>query len=156
MSKSESSKYNILKAARKVFAEKGYDSTRVDEISREARINKAMLYYYFNSKENILREVIMNIFLTYKKDEISRFNINNLIDEGGLISDQDIESNMDMVLEYIKQNMNVFRIILTESLKAAPNDIIGFNVFDNILKRILKDVRGLGVEIDDENEFMVK
>jgi AcrR family transcriptional regulator len=61
-----------------------------------------MLYYYFNSKENILREVIMNIFLTYKKDEISRFNINNLIDEGGLISDQDIESNMDMVLEYIK------------------------------------------------------
>ncbi|MGA2677420.1 MAG: TetR/AcrR family transcriptional regulator [Methanobacterium sp.] len=102
MSKSESSKYNILKAARKVFAEKGYDSTRVDEISREARINKAMLYYYFNSKENILREVIMNIFLTYKKDEISRFNINNLIDEGGLISDQDIESNMDMVLEYIK------------------------------------------------------
>ena len=52
--------------------------------------------------------------------------------------------------------MNVFRIILTESLKAALNDIIGFNVFDNILKRILKDVRGLGVEIDDENEFMVK
>ncbi len=32
MSKSENSKYRILKAARKVFAEKGYDGARVDSM----------------------------------------------------------------------------------------------------------------------------
>ncbi len=156
MSQSDNSKYKILKAARKVFAEKGYEGARVDEIAREAGINKAMLYYYFNSKENILREVILNISLTYKEDENNRFNIYDLMGDEGDLNDEIKESTLDDALQSIKDNEQIFRIILTEFFKAKPSEIVAFNVFDNILTRTLNDVKASGAIVEDKTEFMMK
>ncbi len=47
----------ILEAARKVFLEKGMAGARMQEIADEAGINKAMLHYYFRSKEQLFRQV---------------------------------------------------------------------------------------------------
>lgn len=49
----------ILDAAAKVFAEKGYDGARVDEIAAEAGMNKAMLYYRVGDKEELYRRVVI-------------------------------------------------------------------------------------------------
>lgn len=43
----------ILEAARKVFTHRGYAGARMDEIAREAGINRALLHYYFRSKEKL-------------------------------------------------------------------------------------------------------
>src|SRR5436190_14570990 len=43
----------ILQAARKVFARRGYRATTVDDIAAEAKIAKGTLYLYFKSKEAI-------------------------------------------------------------------------------------------------------
>lgn len=43
----------ILEAARKVFVEKGFDGARMQEIADEAGINKALLHYYYRSKEKL-------------------------------------------------------------------------------------------------------
>jgi AcrR family transcriptional regulator len=43
----------ILDAARKVFAEKGYHDTRLDDIAAQAGFSKAALYNYYNDKESI-------------------------------------------------------------------------------------------------------
>ena len=50
-------KDRILKAARESFAEKGYDGVSVDEIARRAGVKKALIYYYFPSKEVLFEEV---------------------------------------------------------------------------------------------------
>ncbi|HNS25752.1 MAG TPA: helix-turn-helix domain-containing protein, partial [Methanobacteriaceae archaeon] len=42
---------DIINAAEKIFFAKGYDSVTMDEIAREAEINKALIYYYFKNKE---------------------------------------------------------------------------------------------------------
>lgn len=56
----------ILKAARKVFTKKGFDGARMQEIADEAGINKALLHYYFRSKdklfEAIFKEVLNTVF----------------------------------------------------------------------------------------------
>lgn len=44
----------ILVAAGRLFATKGYDKTSVDEIAREAGLSKGAIYWYFPSKEQIL------------------------------------------------------------------------------------------------------
>ncbi|MEN6328784.1 MAG: TetR/AcrR family transcriptional regulator [Methanobacteriaceae archaeon] len=44
---------DIIKAAEKVFFAKGYDRVTMDEIAREAEVNKALLYYYFKNKETL-------------------------------------------------------------------------------------------------------
>ena len=48
----------ILQVAEKLFAEKGFDGTSVRDISREAKINIAMVSYYFGSKEKMLESLI--------------------------------------------------------------------------------------------------
>ena len=56
----------ILKAARTIFTRKGFDGARMQEIADEAGINKALLHYYFRSKdklfEAIFREVLNTMF----------------------------------------------------------------------------------------------
>lgn len=46
-------KMRILMAAKKLFAEKGYDGTTVREICEEAESNIALVSYYFGGKENV-------------------------------------------------------------------------------------------------------
>ncbi|MGH9729218.1 MAG: TetR/AcrR family transcriptional regulator [Candidatus Acidiferrales bacterium] len=52
----------ILAAAERIFAARGLAGARTDEIARAARANKAMLYYYFGSKERLYRAVFDNLF----------------------------------------------------------------------------------------------
>ena len=48
---------HILSHAAKAFAEHGYAATTMDMLSEVTRMNKASLYYYFDSKQDILFEL---------------------------------------------------------------------------------------------------
>ncbi len=47
----------ILTAAKKVFLQKGMEGARMQEIADEAGINKALLHYYFRSKEKLFNQI---------------------------------------------------------------------------------------------------
>jgi TetR/AcrR family transcriptional regulator len=48
----------ILSAARREFIAKGQDGARMQVIANEAGVNKALLHYYYRSKENLYRKVL--------------------------------------------------------------------------------------------------
>jgi len=52
----------ILQAAAQEFADHGVAGARTDAIARTARVNKALLYYYFNDKETLYGAVLDNAF----------------------------------------------------------------------------------------------
>jgi TetR/AcrR family transcriptional regulator len=52
----------ILKAALKEFSVYGLTGARIDRIAKAANINKAMIFYYFSSKENLYQLVVKNVF----------------------------------------------------------------------------------------------
>ncbi len=52
----------IVAAAERIFAECGLAGARTDEIAKAARVNKALLYYYFGSKANLHRFVLESLF----------------------------------------------------------------------------------------------
>jgi TetR/AcrR family transcriptional regulator len=54
----------IVAAALEEFAELGLAGARIDEIARAARVNKALLYYYFESKEHLYQGVVEQMFVT--------------------------------------------------------------------------------------------
>ena len=58
----EESRAAILRAATLEFAEHGIAGARTDEIAREARVNKALLYYYFKDKETLYGAVLDEVF----------------------------------------------------------------------------------------------
>ena len=55
----------ILEAARKVFMRKGFDGARMQEIADEASINKALLHYYFRSKEQLFQRIFSESFRNF-------------------------------------------------------------------------------------------
>jgi TetR/AcrR family transcriptional regulator len=59
----EATKASILDAALKEFAEQGLAGARMDEIARAASVNKALLYYYFESKQRLFVGVIQQAFV---------------------------------------------------------------------------------------------
>ena len=48
----------ILRAATRVFGNKGFDTTRMDDIAREAGLAKGTLYLYFKSKDAIYKATV--------------------------------------------------------------------------------------------------
>lgn len=54
----------ILDAALKEFSTYGLSGARMERIALAAKINKAMIFYYFSSKENLYEVVIRKVFST--------------------------------------------------------------------------------------------
>lgn len=50
---------SILDAAEKVFADKGYERTSMDDIARDANLSRALLYVYFKDKSAIQRGIML-------------------------------------------------------------------------------------------------
>ncbi len=59
--KKDNTEEKILKAARTIFVRKGMDGARMQEIADEAGINKALLHYYFRSKQKLFEAIFGNI-----------------------------------------------------------------------------------------------
>ncbi len=55
----------ILGAARKVFISKGMAGARMQDIADEAGINKALLHYYFRSKEKLFETIFKELSLQF-------------------------------------------------------------------------------------------
>lgn len=55
----------ILAAAKKIFLSKGLDGARMQDIADEAGINKAMLHYYFRSKDKLFETIFEDIALYF-------------------------------------------------------------------------------------------
>ncbi len=97
----------ILDAASKVFMRKGYDGARMQEIADEAGINKALLHYYFRSKDQLFGVIFRQAFGNFWPSVESVFN------------DEKIE-----IRKVIKVLMHGYIDIL-EKMPYLPNFIIG-------------------------------
>lgn len=59
--KKDTTEEKILEAAKNVFVTKGMEGARMQEIADEAGINKALLHYYFRSKERLFEAIFSEI-----------------------------------------------------------------------------------------------
>jgi TetR/AcrR family transcriptional regulator len=50
----ERRRLEIIEAAEKLYAEKGWDAVTMDQVARVARLSRALLYVYFKDKEDLL------------------------------------------------------------------------------------------------------
>ena len=126
------SRQRILSASAKVFAEKGYDGARVDEIAKRAAVNKALIYYYFpKGKEELLerlfRETLEAAVALMAIPEMKNFTFD------------DQESTVRLLhrfLDVLEERQDALRVMLMESLKKSPvNDLI-FDMIREIVSSI--------------------
>ena len=79
----------ILDAAMKVFTRKGFSAARMEEIAKEAGINRALLHYYYRDKQTMFnlifesrfKEFFKGLFVIFEADNISLFEkISRMVD----------------------------------------------------------------------------
>ncbi|RAK17160.1 TetR family transcriptional regulator [Anoxybacillus vitaminiphilus] len=81
----EEKKIEIIHAAIRLFSEKGYNSTSVEEIAKESGIAKGSFYKHFHSKEDLLLQIFSLIREHIKKGLTQIYNKNYVSDREKLI-----------------------------------------------------------------------
>ena len=69
-------KERILNVAQKIFSEKGFDFVTTQEIANKARVNKAMIHYYFKNKEGLYIEILRKLFNEIASKILDIFSMN--------------------------------------------------------------------------------
>lgn len=146
----QDSRTRILSAATQEFSEKGFDGARVNAIAQKAGVNKALIYYYFKSKEEILEELFRSVL----NDTLGRMNsaFDRLVP---FEDDETVLAFMNEMLDYLERRQDVLRVMLMESLKRSPvNDLI-FRMIEDLLHAQLAKAKELGFPVVDLSESMV-
>ena len=94
----------ILEAAEKLFAQKGFYPTTVGEIAEKARIAKGTIYLYFRDKRDLFFSVLEN-----KLDILLR-KIEEGIQKGKTTSSR-IKSAIETHLRFLEENEDFFKIM---------------------------------------------
>ena len=113
--------HNIIEAATKVFAKKGFYKAKISEIAREAQVADGTIYIYFENKDDIL----ISLF-----EEQMKAVLDNMVIR---ISEEDdpvkkLEKFALVHLQLVEQNKNMAEIIQVEvrqsskSMKEYRND----------------------------------
>jgi TetR/AcrR family transcriptional regulator len=68
--RSAATRRSILAAAERAFAESGLAGARTDAIAANAGVNKALLYYYFRSKEALYQAVLEDHFREFNRQAL--------------------------------------------------------------------------------------
>jgi len=68
---SEVTRERIMKAAGRLFAERGYDGTSIRAIVAKARVNQAAINYHFDGKDGLYREVLRTAFRTLTENQLT-------------------------------------------------------------------------------------
>ena len=133
--KDKSTEEKILDAARKVFVQKGLDGARMQDIADEAGINKALLHYYFRTKDKLFEM----IFLETVGKIFPRF-------EMILLSDMDffdkIRQIVSSYIEVIIHNPNLPLFVLNEMNKNPEFGIVDFFKVQRpvVIHRFMEDI----------------
>ena len=106
--KKEAKKDKIIEKSMELFREKGYHTTKVEEITKALGISKGNFYTYFGSKEEVLYE-ILNIMKNEKIRMLGEINTDKAPKE---VLKDFIEDYKQYVFKYLKkvtlQNMDNF------------------------------------------------
>ena len=108
----ESRRSAILKAARKLFFDRGFKSVTVDNIAAKAEVSKGSVYLYFKSKEEIYTQILINDSIATFEDFKIKFSARETP-----AADLLLEFS-DHYINYFLNENELFRILMTFMLHA--------------------------------------
>jgi TetR/AcrR family transcriptional regulator len=72
--RSENTRALILATAERIFAKSGLAGARTDAIAKAAGVNKALLYYYFKSKDDLYEAILEEHFRQFNEQTLELLN----------------------------------------------------------------------------------
>jgi AcrR family transcriptional regulator len=111
----EKSKRIIMETALKLFSRYGFHATSINKIASEAGIAVGLVYNYFESKEDLLDQIVKDALIDFDnlleiqgREALSKNNLNDLI---------------DTVFDTIKSKIDFWRLIISIMLQPEVAEI---------------------------------
>ncbi len=103
----------ILEAAARIFSEKGFDATSMQDIAEAVHLQKASLYHHFSSKQEILAGILDRALdlLNTKLEEVLAQSLS---------PDEQLRKAMICYLQTIAENQNLSAVLLLELRSLDP------------------------------------
>ena len=144
----------IFRAASDIFEEKGYEGARMQEIADKAGINKALLHYYFRSKDQLfmavfqvlLKKMFEKIFSIFSEEISFKEKLKKFLEEH---------------IEFMIKNPKLPIFLLNElsqnpALAEGLKEMINYGELrDMIYTRHAKELKGYGIKKNDMPQLMV-
>lgn len=141
MAKTKEERRNeIIETAGKLFEEKGYEQTQVQDIVNEIGVAKGLFYYYFKSKDEVMEELADRY-----ADEIIDA-VNKLIDKDIATFDK-INRIFQIFIDSAEKKFGIFMGILN-----VKNGITHERIFFNVGKKMVPLVTELILSGNDNGE----
>lgn len=105
----------ILETASRLFAEQGYDSTSLAQVARDASVSKALIFWHFETKEHLFREVVSHTIEPYSME----------VDLAGLTEPEQLLRLIDLYYGFVTRNLRSVRFFLSLFLRegSRPEDL---------------------------------
>lgn len=141
MAKTKEERRNeIIETAGKLFEEKGYEQTQVQDIVNEIGVAKGLFYYYFKSKDEVMEE------LADRYADAIIDAVNNLIDKDISTFDK-INRIFQIFIDSAEKKSGIFMGILN-----VKNGITHERIFFNVGKKMVPIVTELILSGNDNGE----
>lgn len=116
----------IMNAALEEFAEHGYHACSINMITKRAGVSKGLLYNYFESKEALLREIIIKAH----NDVWIYFDPNR----DGFLTNEEFFYFIKQNIKVIKENVSFWRLFSVILLKPNISQILEDVIIENVDK----------------------
>jgi len=92
----------IMDSALTLFAEKGFSATSINMIAIKAHISKGLIYNYFDSKEELIKAILINGFNEF----LNVFDTN----KDGVLTEAEFKDFINQTFDVLKTNITFWRI----------------------------------------------
>lgn len=144
----------IFRAATLVFEEKGYSGARMQEIADKAGINKALLHYYFRSKDQLFMAVFQVLISKMFEKIFATFNAD-------LSFKEKIKLFLSQHIDFLIKNPKLPTFLLNE-MSVNPSVVDGVReslkygeLRDVIYEKHAKELKGYGIKKSDMPQLMI-
>lgn len=122
----------ILKAAEKIFEQKGFEAASTIEIAKNAGLNKSLIFHHFKSKESLWKAVKANLL-----EEHSGLDIEQIVFPTDSFKEF-IKSFATFRFKLYENNPTLSRLISWQRLEKSKDDIEGVGPKDsfNLISQI--------------------
>ena len=136
----------IADAAFKMFAEKGYAATRIDDVAKRAGVSKGLTYLYYKTKEDLFKAVVRNVVVRRVDSLIGNVESTELSSE---------EFLRGPLLEFMKKVPGspiaiVIRLLISEGPRHP--DLVNY-YYENVVARGLEAIRQFVARGVERGEF---
>ncbi|SDC05131.1 transcriptional regulator, TetR family [Cupriavidus sp. YR651] len=135
----------LLRAAEKVFGEKGYHAASISEITQEAQVAMGTFYLYFKDKEELFRALVQHML------ELVRAHVRKHVAPAATQIEAE-RLGLRAFLTFVARHKNLYRIVL-DSYSVDESLYIGyFQVFADLYSRRLTKAEEAGEIVPGDAE----